>query len=58
MVRKARYTAALPVYVTPEVRARIMQMADEYEVSQAEVVRYCLEHGIGAAELRWPTAHQ
>lgn len=55
MARKAQYTEALPVYVTPERRAAVRRMADKHDVSQAEVVRYCFEHGFAAAEKHWPT---
>lgn len=54
MARKAKYTQALPVYVTPEDRARVLRMAEEYEVSQAEVVRFCFARGISEAEAKWP----
>lgn len=54
MARKAKYTQALPVYVTPEDRARVLRMAEEYEVSQAEVVRFCFARGISEAEEKWP----
>lgn len=46
MVRKAKYTQALPVYVTPEVRARILKIADDEERSQAEVVRELIGRGL------------
>lgn len=46
MARKAQYTAALPVYVTPAVRERILKIADETEVSQAQVVRELIDRGL------------
>lgn len=53
MARKARFTNALPVYVTPETRKRLDRMSEDYDISLAEVTRYCIEHGITAAEGRW-----
>lgn len=50
MARKAKYTAALPVYVTPAVRAEILKIADEREVSQAEVVRELIDRGLWQLE--------
>lgn len=55
MVRKAKYTDALPVYVEPEVRARILRIADEYDISQAEVTRQALDEGLPVVEERYPT---
>lgn len=54
MVRKAKYTEALPVYETPAMRDRIKRIADDYEVSQAQVVRDILAIGIETAEKTWP----
>jgi len=53
VARKARFTNALPVYVTPETRKRLDRMSEDYDISLAEVTRYCIEHGITAAEGRW-----
>lgn len=53
MARKAKYTEALPVYVTPEVRARILKIAEDQEISQAEVVRALLEVGLQDAHTLW-----
>lgn len=49
MVRKARYTKALPVYVTPRTRDRVNEIAHEYEVSQAEVIRLLIDLGLQVA---------
>lgn len=46
MARKAKYTQSLPVYVTPEVRERILEIAERREVSQAEVVRELIDKGL------------
>ena len=53
MARVARFTHALPVYVTQEMRDRILRLADDNDVSQAEVVRDILEVGLDEAEERW-----
>lgn len=53
MARVARFTHALPVYETEEMRDRILRLADAGEVSQAEVVRYAIRYGIDAAEDHW-----
>jgi len=53
MARVARFTHAIPVYETPEMRERILRLADAGEVSQAEVVRYAIRNGITAAEDLW-----
>lgn len=46
MARKAKYTYALPVYVTPAVRERILEIAERNELSQAEVVRDIIDRGL------------
>lgn len=46
MALTAKYTDALPVYVTAEVRQRIRATADREEISQAQVVREIIEAGI------------
>lgn len=53
MARTAKYTDAIPVYETPEMRKRIKRIADTCNVSQAEVVRDILDSGIAEAEKRW-----
>lgn len=55
MARVAQYTDALPVYVTPEVRKRIKDIADREQVSQAEVVRDIIDIGLPEREpkYRW-----
>ncbi len=53
MARKARYTKSLPVYVVEDVRERIQKLADDHDVSQAEVVRDIIDCGIDEAETRW-----
>lgn len=53
MARQAKYTRALPVYVTPEVRRRLDGIAEEYRVSLAEVIREIIDVGLGEAEERW-----
>lgn len=58
MARKAKYTDALPVYVAPEIRARILRIAEEYDISQAEVTRQALDAGLPAVEERYPSTHQ
>lgn len=55
MARKAKYTQALPVYVTPEVRARILKIADEQERSQAEVVRELINGGLSLLPEKYGT---
>lgn len=49
MARKAKYTEALPVYVTPKTRGRILGISKEYEVSQADVVRLLVDLGLQIA---------
>lgn len=56
MARIAKYTQALPVYVTPRVRARLDGLAERHKVSLAEVVRDLIDHGLDEAEARWDTA--
>lgn len=53
MARTARYTKALPVYVTPEVRRRLDALAERHSVSLAEVVRDIIDVGLDGAEARW-----
>lgn len=53
MARKAQYTKALPVYVTPEVRARLDEIADDLEISLAEVVRQLVDRGLDDAYSIW-----
>lgn len=53
MARTARYTKALPVYVTPEVRRRLDALAEKGCVSLAEIVRDIIDAGIDEAEARW-----
>lgn len=53
MARKARYTQALPVYVMPDVRRRLDQLAERHCVSLAEIVRDIIDTGLDAAEDRW-----
>jgi hypothetical protein len=43
---KAKYTAPLQVVETPEMRDRVKLIADSEEVSQADVIRDILAHGI------------
>lgn len=50
MARKAQYTKSLPVYVTPRVRDYVNQIATDYEVSQAEVVRLLIDLGMQVAK--------
>lgn len=57
MARVAKYTEALPVYETPAIRARIKKIADDNNVSQAEVVRDIIDVGIDDAEIRWGTEY-
>lgn len=54
MARKARYTKALPVYVTPEVRARLDEIADDREISLAEVTRELISKGLESSYEIWP----
>ena len=46
MARKARFTDALPVYDTPDMREAINELANAAEVSQAAVIRTILRHGL------------
>lgn len=50
MARKARYLRALPVYVEPEVRERIDRMAEQEELSLAQVIREIIEIGLPVRE--------
>lgn len=52
-MREAKYTQALPVYVTATVRERIEKIATDCRVSLAEVIRDIIDHGIDGAEARW-----
>lgn len=56
VARTARYTKALPVYVTPEVRRRLDGLAERHRVSLAEVVRDIIALGLDDAEERWNAA--
>jgi predicted DNA-binding protein len=49
----ARYTRALPVYVTPAVREQLDQLAEKHCVSLAEIVRDIIDHGLPRARRRW-----
>lgn len=51
MARVAKYTQALPVYVTPEVRERILEIADVEQISQAEVVRHLIDRGFALLDV-------
>lgn len=53
MARKARFTAALPVYVEQQTRDRINRIAEQFDLSQAEVVRMVVNEGLPAVELRY-----
>lgn len=53
VARVARFTEALPVYVTPEVRRRLDKLASDHRVSLAEVIRDIIDVGLDDAELRW-----
>lgn len=50
MAIEAKYTNALPVYVTPETRERITAIADREKISQAQVVREIIEIGLPERE--------
>lgn len=54
MARKAKYTRALPVYVTPKVRARLDEIAKDRELSLAEVTRELIDVGLDRAYEIWP----
>jgi hypothetical protein len=45
----ARYTAQLVALVTPETRDQVLAMASGYDVSQAEIMREVVSHGIAPA---------
>lgn len=51
MARKARYTDSLPVQMTPEMRARVLAVADAAEVACADVIRDCIENTLPSIEL-------
>lgn len=53
MARKAKYTAALPVYVETDVRDEIKRIADAMEISQAEVVRELIAVGLQDKNMLW-----
>lgn len=53
MARTAKYTKALPVYVTAEVRRRLDNIAEAKSISLAEVIRDIIDLGIDDAEIRW-----
>jgi len=46
VARIAHYTKALPVYVTPEVRAEIERISDERDISMAELIRELLHDAL------------
>lgn len=50
MAVKAHYTAPLQVVETPEMRDRVKAIADAENISQAEVIRDILAHGISWRE--------
>lgn len=52
MARKARFTTALPVYVEPDRKERILKIADTEEISQAQVIREIIDAGLEAREQR------
>lgn len=52
-MRKAKYTQALPVYVEPAIRERILKIADEKDLSQADVVRQVINAGLPEVEQRY-----
>jgi hypothetical protein len=51
VARKAKYTKALPVYVTPAVRARLDEIAEIKDLSVAEVTRRLIDEGLGSPRL-------
>lgn len=53
MARTAKYTKALPVYVTAEVRRRLDNIAETKAISLAEVIRDIIDVGLDDAETRW-----
>jgi hypothetical protein len=55
VARVAKYTQALPVYVTKETRAVILEIADREEISQAEVVRELIDLGLAVRQSRSAT---
>lgn len=50
MAVQAKYTAPLQVVETRDMRDRIMAIADDEEISQAQVIRDILAAGIDARE--------
>jgi hypothetical protein len=52
MARRAHYTQALPVYVEPDRKARILAIADREEVSMAQIIREIIDAGLAAREQR------
>lgn len=48
MALKAKYTQPLQVVATPEMRAEIVQISEEQEVSQAQVIRELIQLGLEA----------
>lgn len=50
MAVQARYTAPIQVVETPEMRERIVQIADREGISQAQVIREIIAAGISARE--------
>lgn len=44
--RRAKFTAPIQVVERPEIRARVMAIAEAEGVSQAEILRDLHEHGI------------
>lgn len=52
MAVEAKYTQPLQVVETPEMRDRIKAVADAEHISQAQVIREILAHGIEWRETR------
>lgn len=50
MAVQAKYTQPLQVVETQAMRDRIVAIADDEKISQAQVIRDILEAGIGARE--------
>lgn len=46
MAVKAKYTQPLQVVATPEMRDRIVELAEAQEVSQAQVIRDLLNYAL------------
>lgn len=56
MAVTARFTAPLQVLETQVMRDRITAIADAEGISQAQVIRDILRHGIGVREIQSGTA--